>query len=707
MKKPFVKTQKGITFKLFLINAMLYITVGVLIIGIFYSYRHIKTALTEVFDHHAQEMAQNANNVRKLTNVLADTGYLVSAFYRNDELLNNMETQLTTRLEDLQKLVKDERLIKSLNDFNLAIHTVWEQGGRINQIHRKLASLCADFETTINDLNKTAAGTSLQQSTITIPELHELFLKINFHLLDMRLEHFEADMDKQKHPLVLLLDDLELLLKSLTSPFDEILGYYERVRKTVRLYRETVAQLYSAASVFKMRLAESDQMEDALLAQSEGINSRMEQTMAVTAQTMIAKIEKGALIGSLVTLAVFLIASFIVFQLGRTISRSINMIVKRFKEIAAGEGDLTVRLSADAKDETGALAHQFNRFIANLRKMIRAIAGDAVTLNRFASDLTTIAGQMSEEVETVASKSGQTTSAAAMMNAKIHTMAVATKEIDENIGVISSATEQMSQNMNSVASSVEEMNAVVSAIYENSQEGAGMTASANKTALIASDAMNELNEAVNEIGAIIDVIVKIASRTNLLALNARIEAASAGDAGKGFAVVANEIKALAVKSAETASEVTGHIESVQKKTGNAIKVFADLSAIISTVNNRIGDISSAVRQQSQASGEISANVLQADAGIRSISTSITDISFKVSQMSEDAGVAADAAADVVKNIMAVSQASESSSGNARKVSVSADELAQVAAQLQKLVVRFKVDKKGIFFDILTKAVQQK
>ncbi|MDM8539446.1 methyl-accepting chemotaxis protein [Desulfococcaceae bacterium HSG9] len=707
MKKAFVKTKNGIMFKIFLINAISYITVGVLIIGVFYSYRYIETALTEVFDSHTKTMAQNAHVGKELAAVLVDTGYLVSAFYRNDELLNRMETQLTIRLEDLQKLVKDEHLRKSLNDFKLTINTVWEQGERINQIHRKLASLHADFNATISDLDKKTAGTSLQHLAIMIPELHKLFLEINLQLFDMGLDHFEADMDKQQQPILFLLDDLELLLKSLTSPFDEISGCYERLKKTVRLYRETVTQLYSVAGTFKMRQAELKKMENPLLTRLEEIDAYIANSMTTTTQTMMSKIEKSAAIGITVAVSLLVGISIFVFWIGQTITRSINKAAKRFKEIASGQGDLTVSLAVDAKDETAILARQFNRFIAKLRKMIRAIGGNAVTLSRFAIDLTSVSERMSEEVEAVASKSGQSASAAEMVSSKIRTMAVATEEIDENINTISSATEQMSQNMNSVASSVEEMNTVVSTISENSQEGAGMTDSAKKNAQIASDAMNELNDAVNEISTIIDVIGTIASHTNLLALNARIEAASAGDAGRGFAVVADEIKTLAVQSAEAASEVTDHIESVQKRTGNAVKVFADLFEIISAVNHRIGDISNAVRQQSQTNREISANVLQADTGISDISSSITDIAFKVSEMSKDAGDAADAAVDVAKNIMAVSQASESSSRNARKVSTSAGELAQVASQLQKLVIQFKVDKKGLFFDRLNKAVKQR
>jgi len=707
MKQPFGKTKKGITFKLLLINGMLYIGVGVIIVGIFYSYRHVKTALTEVFASHTQAMAQNAYIGKELTLVLADASYLVSAFYRNDNLLNNMGTQLNRRLKDLQKRVENERLIKLLKSFNLTIQMVLEQCGRINQIHRKVTSLRSDFNATINILDEEISAKSLdmmlkgedatpfQQLTIIIPELHESFLEINLRLFDMGLKHFETNIGEQQHPLLSMSDNLSLRLLSMTSPIDSIAGHYEQLKKTVQLYRETVAQLHPAARTFKMRRAALEQMKETLLAQLEVIDTRMADTMAATAQTMMFKIEKGARIGSAVALAVLFSISILVFLVGRTITRSINKIVIRVKDIAEGEGDLTVSLADNARDETGALAHQLNRFIANLREMIREISGNAVTLNRFAGDLSSVSGRMSEEVETVSSKSGQVATTAEDMSVKINTMAVASDEINDNITAISSATEQMSQNMNSAASSIEEMNTVVSAISENAQEGAGMTACAQETAQIASDAMNELNDAVNEIGDIIDVIGQIASRTNLLAINARIEAASAGNAGKGFAVVANEIKALAVRSAKAASEVTDHIESIQKRTGNAIKVFADLSAIILTVNQRISDISSAVRQQSQSTGEISANMFQADAGVSNISSSITGIAFKVNEMSADAGDAADAAIDVAKNILAVSEVSDSSNSNARKVSTSADELAQVAAQLQKLVDRFKVDKGSI------------
>ncbi|MDM8541316.1 methyl-accepting chemotaxis protein [Desulfococcaceae bacterium HSG9] len=703
MKQPFKKIKRGITFKLLLINGMLYIAAGVISIGIFYSYRHIETALEDVLDHHSQAMAQNAYTSKELTMLLSHTSYLVSAFYRKDQLLSKTGNELTVRLDNLQNRVQDEHLIKSLKNFNLTIRMVLEQCERINQIHRKLTSLSADFDTAIDALDKEIAVklldlmiqgedvTPLQQLTTMIPELHKSFLQINFHRIDLGLEHFATDLSKKKeHPILILSDQLYLHLSSLTSPIETISGYYEHLRKIVKLYRETAELLHPTVMTFKEHQVALKQKEEDLIAQSGKIKTRMTDTMEATAKTMMSKIEKGGYIGTSAALAVLFSVSILVFLLGRTITRSINMIVKRFKEIAAGQGDLTVSLAV-AGDETGALAHQFNRFMANLRKMIAEIAGNADTVNRFAGDLASVSGRMSEEVETVSSKSSRSASAAGEMSVKINTIAVTTEDINENITAISSSTEQMSQNMNSAASSIEEMNTVVSAISENSQEGAGMTASAQETAQIASDAMNELNDAVNEIGAIIDVIGKIASRTNLLALNARIEAASAGSAGKGFDVVANEIKALAIQSAEAASEVTVQIESVQKRTGNAIKVFAELSAIIRTVNSRINDISNAVRQQSQSTKEMSANMLQADVVISSISSSITDIAFKVSEMSEDAGDAAGAAVDVAKNIMAVSHVSESSNNNARKVSTSAGELAQVAAQLQKLVDQFKIN----------------
>ena len=693
MKQPLKKTKRGITFKLLLSNVIFFIAVILIIIGISYSFRQVKTNIKK-------ELAQNTHASKELTVILADTSSLVSAFYRDDRLLTSKGKLLTVRLINLNRSVQDEHLIKSLNYFNLGIKTILKQCEQINQMHRKLTSLRADFDAAIDTLDEEVAArlldlmvqgedvTPLQQLTTIIPELHESFLEIHLHLIDLGLAHFEADMGKQQQHLILSLsDELSLRLLSLTSPIEAISDHYEELRKTVKLYRETVVKLHPAAGAFKIQRWALEQMQESLMSQLEAIDTRM-------TQTMMSKIEQYGRIGISVALAALFIVSILVFLIGRTITRSINLIVKRFQEITAGQGDLTVSLAV-AKDETGALAHQFNRFIANLREMITEMAGNADTVNRFAGDLASVSSRMSEEVAMVSSKSGQSASAAEVMSVKLNTMAITTEEINDNIASISSATEQMSQNINSVTSSIEEMNTVVSAISDNSQEGAGMTANAQETAQIASDAINELNDAVNEIGTIIDMIGKIASRTNLLALNARIEAASAGNAGRGFAVVADEIKALAVQSAEAASEVTGHIESVQKRTVNAIKVFADLSAIIRTVNSRISDISSAVRQQSQSTHEISANMLQADIGISSISSSITDIAFKVNEMSEGVGDAAGSAIDVAKNIMVVSKVSESSNNNARKVSTSADQLAQVAEQLQKLTARFKTERRSI------------
>ncbi len=499
MKQPLKKTKRGITFKLLLSNIIFFIAVILIIIGISYSFRQVKTNVKKDMEYHSQVMAQNTHASRELTVILADTNYLVSAFYRDDQLLTSMGKLLTVRLINLNRSVQDEHLIKSLNYFNLTIKMILKQCAQINQIHRKLISLRADFDAAIDTLDEEVAAslldlmlqgedvTPLQQLTTMIPELHESFLEINLHLIDLGLAHFEADMGKQQQHLILSLsDELSLRLLSLTSPIEAISDHYEQLRKTVKLYRETVVKLHPAAGTFKIQKWALEQMQKSLMSQLEAIDTRMAQTMTNTAETMMSKIEQYGRIGISVALAALFIVSILVFLIGRTITLSINLIVKRFKEITAGQGDLTVRLAV-AKDETGALAHQFNRFIANLREMITEIAGNADTVNRFAGDLASVSSRMSEEVAMVSSKSGQSSSAAEVMSVKLNTMAITTEEINENIASISSATEQMSQNMNSVTSSIEEMNTVVSAISDNSQEGAGMTANAQETAQIASD----------------------------------------------------------------------------------------------------------------------------------------------------------------------------------------------------------------------------
>jgi methyl-accepting chemotaxis protein len=372
------------------------------------------------------------------------------------------------------------------------------------------------------------------------------------------------------------------------------------------------------------------------------------------------------------------------------ITRPLNRAVNMLKDIAEGEGDLTTRLEVGSKDEVGELARWFNTFIENLQGIVKDIAGNAKVLNTSSSDLSNLSAQMASSAEEMTLQSDSVAGAAEEMSANINTIATATEQMSANIQSISSTAEEMSQNVNAVASSIEQMSMTLNDVAGSAREGSDVASKAMEMSNAALDTMNVLGKAAKDIGEVTALIKRIAEQTNLLALNATIEAASAGDAGKGFAVVANEIKELANQSAQAAEDIAKRIEGVQTNTEEAVKVIADISGVINSMNESSEVITESVEQQKLSANEISGNVHQTSTGINNIASSIAEVAKGANDMARGAAEAAKGVTEVSSNIQEVSRAAGDSNAAAQQASNSAKALAQVATVLQNLVNRFKV-----------------
>ena len=350
------------------------------------------------------------------------------------------------------------------------------------------------------------------------------------------------------------------------------------------------------------------------------------------------------------------------FVMKRVVIRPFNKIVDWVKDIAEGEGDLTMRLEVRSKDEIGQMAVLFNKFINNLQIIIQNISANAQQLNNSSTDLKSLSTQMLSSAEQVSNKASG--------------VACAGGEMKTAMSSVAAASEQASGNLNLVAAATEEMTATVNEIAKNSETARQTTENAVERANSAHVKVDKLGTSADQIGKVTEVITEISEQVNLLALNATIEAARAGEAGRGFAVVANEIKELAKQTAAATQEIRSHIDGVQHATSETVVEINSITDVINDISKMIVTIAGAVEEQSSSSMEIANNLAQASQGIQHVNESVNRSSRQTAEMADD--------------IAEVDQSTQKLSSGSSQVDDSATQLSDLANDLTAQISRFKV-----------------
>jgi methyl-accepting chemotaxis protein len=318
------------------------------------------------------------------------------------------------------------------------------------------------------------------------------------------------------------------------------------------------------------------------------------------------------------------------------------------QDIAAGEGDLTQRLPEKGNDEINQVAGAFNFFVSKIHKTLGKTSSATNKLNDATNILSSLAHENSENVNKQRAETQQVATALTQMAATV-------KEIAQSADMAASAARDANHE------ALEGQNAMTDTTNAINSMAAQVTNAA--------EAINKLEADSESIGSVLEVIRGIADQTNLLALNAAIEAARAGEQGRGFAVVADEVRTLAKRTQESTSEIHNIIENLQSGTRDAVLVMKDgLSAAKQTV------------ETSGRAGKALDNIVQ------SVST-ITDMNTQIATASEEHTSVTE---EINRSVVQISEVSDAAAEGSDKTAHKGQELADLGNELKTMVAQFKL-----------------
>ncbi|ODQ01655.1 methyl-accepting chemotaxis protein [Salinivibrio sp. DV] len=350
----------------------------------------------------------------------------------------------------------------------------------------------------------------------------------------------------------------------------------------------------------------------------------------------------------MVSVVVGLLFVVVAIWLAATITKPIQYVANVFREIGEGEGDLRQRVDINSQDEIGQLASGFNSFVEKIHRLVSDVAATG-------GELRSAAEQVSAQASATQSQSEHQRDRTVQVVTAINEMGATVNEIAGNAANAASAANQASDGAASGQQVVTQARDTIARLADDMEN--------------MSKVVSALAENTDSIGGILDVIRGISEQTNLLALNAAIEAARAGEQGRGFAVVADEVRSLASRTSDSTDEIQTMIDRLQQEASNAVQAMEQSRAMTAEGVN-------ASDEASQALNLINEQIVQ-----------ISDMNTQVATATEEQSTVVN---DINQNIEEINHSSQQTADTANTMAEASESLRDLSKRLDTLVGSFKL-----------------
>ncbi len=451
----------------------------------------------------------------------------------------------------------------------------------------------------------------------------------------------------------------------------------------------------------------------------------LEDHQAAALLDMANRLKRATLLEAFGLAFYLLLASLVALLVIHSIRASLSRCLEMNRKIA--QGDLTARVKVEQTDEIGHLMETMNQMIESLTKLIGSTLNHAQLVQKFSDTLAQASNQLRERSDQLRDGTVVVSEAVKRLNGQdsgeqessLRRLVSLSINVNGNIGVVERSAQIMSNDIQTcsdssrkmalqtsqLASAVEELSASLEEIRRNTELTSTMTRNATAFTATSVNEVSDLDAAARQIESITQLVTTIAAQTHLLALNASIEAANAGEAGRGFAVVANEVKVLALRTSEAADKIRSSIGTMRKSSEHAVKVIHDIGALMNEIDDANQMVASAVAQQTGAMREIASGVEHLAEHADEIRGHLEKSSHHAISVAEQVEQAAGGVASILLDVEEVDRETRSidhtMTTNRQEIDVSTKEiaradqtsrdLARIATELNVSMASFRLD----------------